>query len=41
MLQALSIFYHLKTALGKLDFKKLNEWIKNYNNLQTPMRKDR
>ncbi|GMQ23708.1 hypothetical protein Aoki45_03900 [Algoriphagus sp. oki45] len=33
MRKSLAILHHLRTAQGKLDFKKLNEWIKHYNNL--------
>jgi hypothetical protein len=33
MRKSLAIIHHLKTANGKLDYKKLNEWIKHYNNL--------
>ncbi len=31
--KSLAILRHLKEAQGQLDFKKLNEWIKYYNNL--------
>lgn len=34
--KALAIVHHLKDARGELDFKRLNEWIKYYNNLQNP-----
>lgn len=34
--KALAIVHHLKEVNGKLDFKKLNEMIKYYNNLHNP-----
>lgn len=31
--KALAIVHHLKEAEGQLDFRRLNDWIKHYNNL--------